>query len=56
MPPRSLLDHGDGSTNSTRRFKEAEEYHCVREISNVDRRFHISNQPVLRDCYEGRGA
>ena len=56
MPPRSFLDHRDGPTNSAPRFIEAEKYHCIREIRNVDRRFHIANHSMLGDCYESRCA
>jgi hypothetical protein len=48
----SLLDHRDGAPNSPFSLEKAQQYDRVCEVGNIDRRFHVADEPMLGDRKE----
>ena len=52
----ALLDHRYRPPNPPERLEIAQQDHGVGKVGDVDRRFHVADQAVLRDGEEGRCA
>ena len=54
MEAGAFLDHRHGAANPSHRLEVAKQDDAVGQISHIDRRLHIADQPVLGDRHEGR--
>src|SRR5689334_452026 len=55
MEPSSLFDDGDGPANLAGCLEIAQQDYSVSKVGDVDGRFHVSHEAVLRNGEKGRG-